>query len=152
MLSRKRDRVCSYLEKGKAEVKRTCEISKIVGVSKRTLQFYDDEGMIQVKRSKNNYRLYDEETLKTLWEIMLYKEMGMELKEIKEILLMSEDEKKEYYEEYIKKIDNNILELERRKKFIYLIMDKGLPPLANDGSSVDYKSRIVELIRETDLY
>ena len=43
-----------------AVVKRTSEISKIVGVSKRTLQFYDDEGMIKVERSENNYRLYDE--------------------------------------------------------------------------------------------
>lgn len=49
------------VRKGKAVVKRTCEISKIVGVSKHTLQFYDDEGLIQVERSENNYRLYDEE-------------------------------------------------------------------------------------------
>lgn len=70
-------------------------ISKIAGVSKRTLQYYDDEGMIQVKRSENNYRLYDERALETLWKIMLYKETGMELKEIKKVLSMSEGEKKE---------------------------------------------------------
>ena len=53
--------------KGKTVVKRTSEISKIAGVSKRTLQFYDDEGMIKVERSENNYRLYDEKTLGKLW-------------------------------------------------------------------------------------
>ncbi len=84
-----------YTEKGKAVVKKTSEISKIAGVSKRTLQYYDDEGMIQVKRSENNYRLYDERALETLWKIMLYKETGMELKEIKKVLSMSEGEKKE---------------------------------------------------------
>lgn len=84
-----------YTEKGKAVVKKTSEISKIAGVSKRTLQYYDDEGMIQVKRSENNYRLYDERALGTLWKIMLYKETGMELKEIKKVLSMSEGEKKE---------------------------------------------------------
>ena len=77
-----------YTEKGKAVVKKTSEISKIAGVSKRTLQYYDDEGMIQVKRSENNYRLYDERALETLWKIMLYKETGMELKEIKKVLSM----------------------------------------------------------------
>lgn len=61
-----------YTGKGKAIVKKTSEISKIVGVSKCALQFYDDEGMINAERSENNYRLYDERTLEKLWEIMVY--------------------------------------------------------------------------------
>lgn len=37
--------------------KKIDEVSKLSGVSKRTLQYYDDEGILPVKRSKNNYRL-----------------------------------------------------------------------------------------------
>ena len=55
------------------------EVSKLSGVSKRTLQYYDDEGILPVKRSKNNYRLYDDETMERLWEVLWYKEMGFDL-------------------------------------------------------------------------
>ena len=41
-------------------MKKTNEVSKLAGVSRRTLQYYDDEGILVVKRSQNNHRLYDE--------------------------------------------------------------------------------------------
>lgn len=94
-------------------MKKTNEISKIVGVSKRTLQFYDEEGMIKVERSEDNYRLYDERTLEKLWEIMIYKEMGLKLKKIKQLLVMPEDEKKTCYKACIEQIEEKITELER---------------------------------------
>lgn len=134
-----------YTGKGKAVVKRTSEISKIVGVNKRTLQFYDDEGMIKVERSENNYRLYDEKTLGKLWEIMVYKEMGLKLVDIKQLLEMSENEKKGFYKVYIEQIEEKIKELERKKRFISLIIEKGLPQIPDENSNVTYKSRIAEL-------
>ena len=67
-----------YAEKGKAVVKKTSEISRIAGISKRTLQFYDDEGVVKAERSGSNYRLYDERALGELWEVMIYKEAGMD--------------------------------------------------------------------------
>ena len=50
-------------EEGKAVMKRTNEVSKLVGVSRRTLQYYDDEGLLGAKRSELNYRLYDQQAL-----------------------------------------------------------------------------------------
>lgn len=134
-----------YTGKGKAVVKKTSEISKIVGISKRTLQFYDDEGMIKVERSENNYRLFDERTLENLWEIMIYKEMGLKLGEIKQLLEMTENEKKGFYKEYIGQIEEKIKELERQKRFISLIIAKGLPQIPDENSDVTYKSRLAEL-------
>ena len=92
-----------YAEKGKAVVKKTSEISRIAGISKRTLQFYDDEGVVKAERSGSNYRLYDERALGELWEVMIYKEAGMELKEIKQLMRAPEQEKKLFYQMYIKK-------------------------------------------------
>lgn len=132
-----------YTGKGKAVVKKTSEISKIVGVSKRTLQFYNDEGMIKVERSENNYRLYDD--LGKLWEIMVYKEMGLKLGEIKQLLEMPENEKKGFYKAYIEQIEEKIKELERQKRFISLIIAKGLPRIPDENSDVTYKSRLAEL-------
>ena len=39
------------------------EVSKRTGLSKRTLQYYDDEGLLHVPRSPDNYRMYDGETM-----------------------------------------------------------------------------------------
>ena len=129
-----------YTGKGKAVVKRTSEISKIVG-----LQFYDDEEMIKVERSENNYRLYDEKTLGKLWEIMVYKEMGLKLEDIKQLLVRSENEKKGFYKAYIEQIEEKIKELERQERFISLIIAKGLPQRPDENSNVTYKSRLAEL-------
>ena len=68
-------------EEGKAVMKRTNEVSKLVGVSRRTLQYYDDEGLLGAKRSELNYRLYDQQALERIWRIMIFKEMGFELAE-----------------------------------------------------------------------
>lgn len=134
-----------YTGKGKTVMKKTSEISKIVGVSKRTLQFYDDEGMIKVERSENNYRLYDERTLESLWKIMLYKEMGLKLGKIKQLLEMPENEKKTFYKACIEQTEEKIKELERQKRFISLIIAKGLPPIPDENSDVTYKRRLAEL-------
>lgn len=140
-----------YARKGKAVVKKTSEISKIVGISKRTLQFYDDERIIKVERSANNHRLYDDGTLETLWEIMIYKEMGLKLGEIKRLLEMPDNEKKGFYKACIKQIEEKIKELESRKRFISLIIAKGLPQIPDENSDVTYKSRLVELRKVWDL-
>lgn len=140
-----------YTGKGKAVVKRTSEISKIVGVSKRTLQFYDDEGMIKAERSENNYRLYDERTLENLWAIMLYKAMGLKLGKIKQLLEMSENEKKAFYKMYIEQIEEKIKELERRKRFISFIITQGLPQIPDVNFDVTYKSRLAQLMEEWGL-
>lgn len=58
-------------EKGKAVMKKVNEVSRLAGVSRRTLQYYDDEGVIKVKRTKNNYRMYDQMALRKLWELMI---------------------------------------------------------------------------------
>ena len=41
-------------------MKRIEEVCRLSGVSRRTLQYYDNEGILPVKRSEENYRLYDE--------------------------------------------------------------------------------------------
>ena len=83
-------------------VRKVEEVSRLSGISKRTLQYYDDEGILPAKRSKENYRLYDEVAMEKLWEILWYKEMGFQLSEIKEILVMPKKEREEYFEQKVK--------------------------------------------------
>ena len=99
-------------------VRKVEEVSRLSGISKRTLQYYDDEGILPAKRSKENYRLYDEVAMEKLWEILWYKEMGFQLSEIKEILVMPKKEREEYFEQKVKSIGEKIQDLEEQRKFV----------------------------------
>ena len=63
------------------------EVSKLTGVSVRTLHYYDEIGLLHpASVLDTGYRLYDEENLKRLQQIMLFRELKFPLKEIKEII------------------------------------------------------------------
>ena len=63
------------------------EVSKMTGVSIRTLQYYDAIGLLKpCKYTAAGYRLYDEASLERLQQILLYKELEIPLKEIKIII------------------------------------------------------------------
>lgn len=63
------------------------QVSELSGVSIRTLQYYDNIGLLTPdRRTEAGYRLYGEEQLATLQEILLFRELEFPLKEIKAIL------------------------------------------------------------------
>lgn len=63
------------------------EVSKLTGVSVRTLHYYDEIGLLKPALvNEAGYRFYDEENLKRLQQILLFREFGMPLKEIQRIL------------------------------------------------------------------
>jgi DNA-binding transcriptional MerR regulator len=57
------------------------------GVSVRTLHFYDKAGMLKpAYHGANGYRFYEEPQLLVLQQILFYREMGFQLKQIKKVL------------------------------------------------------------------
>ena len=63
------------------------EVSRLTGVSIRTLQYYDKIGLLHpAEHTEAGYRLYDEETLETLQHILLFRELQFSLKDIREII------------------------------------------------------------------
>ena len=63
------------------------EVSKITGVSVRTLHHYDAIGLLKpAKVTDAGYRLYDDTSLMHLQHILLFRELQFPLKEIKDIL------------------------------------------------------------------
>ena len=63
------------------------QVATLTGVSVRTLQFYDEIGLLKpAQTTAAGYRLYDEETLETLQQILFFKELDFTLKEIKTIM------------------------------------------------------------------
>ena len=63
------------------------ELSKLAGISVRTLHHYDHIGLLKpAKRSGKGYRIYQQEQLLLLQQILFYKEMAIPLKEIMQII------------------------------------------------------------------
>lgn len=68
-------------------MKSISQVAKLTGVSIRTLQYYDEIGLLKPsKLTTAGYRIYDDDALQTLQQILFFKELGFSLKEIKEIL------------------------------------------------------------------
>ena len=63
------------------------EISKLTGISVRTLHYYDEIGLfVPTEKSEAGYRLYDDKALETLQEILFFREFDIPLKEIKAVM------------------------------------------------------------------
>lgn len=65
------------------------EVSKLTGVSVRTLHHYDAIRLLPPTRPTDaGYRLYDDTALARLQSILLFRELEFPLKEIKRILMI----------------------------------------------------------------
>lgn len=63
------------------------EISKLTGISVRTLHYYDETGLLKpTDKSEAGYRLYDDKALETLQQILFFREFDIPLKEIKAVV------------------------------------------------------------------
>lgn len=65
----------------------TSQVAKLTNVSVRTLQYYDEIGLLKPSETTpSGYRLYNDEALQTLQQILFFKELGFKLKDIRDIL------------------------------------------------------------------
>lgn len=63
------------------------EVARLTGISVRTLHHYDAVGLLKPARiSESGYRLYDDQSLRRLQLILLFRELRFSLKEIQSIL------------------------------------------------------------------
>lgn len=98
------------------------EVSKLTGVSIRTLQYYDKIGLLKpAEYTESGYRLYDDAALEKLQQILLFRELEFPLKDIKDIITRSDFDKR-------KALDQQIGLLELKKEHIENLIDmcKGL--------------------------
>ncbi len=64
------------------------QVSDLTGISVRALHYYDEIGLLKPSEiTEAGYRLYDDEALETLQQILFFKELDIPLKEIKDIMM-----------------------------------------------------------------
>ena len=124
------------------------EVSKLAGVSIRTLQYYDKIGLLRpTEYTEAGYRLYDDTALERLHRILLFRELEFPLKDIKEIVSRSDFDKK-------KALDQQIKLLELKKEHIDNLLNmcrdlkkrgvKNLSFTAFDSSKIEEYSRMAK--------
>src|SRR3989442_6648561 len=78
------------------------------GVSVRTLHFYDEMALLKPAYTRaNGYRIYEEPQLLMLQQILFYRELGFELKRIKEILSQRQFEKIAALKSHLQDLENS---------------------------------------------
>lgn len=93
-------------------MKKLSEVTKITGVSRRTLQEYDKIGLISpTAKTEAGYWLYDDVAIKTIMGIQVFVEAGVERKEIKRYLTESASDMR-------KDLQDIIAKLEDKRKYI----------------------------------
>ncbi|HEX3026167.1 MAG TPA: MerR family transcriptional regulator [Clostridia bacterium] len=67
-------------------MKTVSQVSKLAGISVRTLHYYDQIGLLSPETAKSGYRLYSDADLEKLWRILFYRELEFPLEQIRKIL------------------------------------------------------------------
>lgn len=122
------------------------EVCKLSGVSRRTLQYYDEIGLLPPSAVKESgYRQYDDESLRSLWSILFYKELGLSLKDIRLIL----DSPKEMEKELMRKHKQVLLVKQSQIKRMIHSIDR----ILNDDFDVsmlrDFDKKRIEAVKRT---
>lgn len=120
------------------------DVSKISGVSVRTLRYYDEIGLLKpTKLTDAGYRLYDDKALEKLQEIMFFKELDIPLADIKKIM-----ENPDYDREQMLLAQKAFLEKKRNRlnSIIELISDvaKGVNTMSFEAFSNDDIQKILD--------
>lgn len=94
---------------GKRKLQTVSEVSRLAGISVRTLHHYDKIGLLKpTETTAAGYRLYDDAALRRLQSILMFRELQFPLKEIQAILASPSFDPSEALEQQIR-----LLELQR---------------------------------------
>jgi DNA-binding transcriptional MerR regulator/quercetin dioxygenase-like cupin family protein len=90
------------------------QVAAMSGLSVRALHFYDETGLLKPAYvGANGYRFYEEPQLLTLQQILFYRELGFELKQIKRILGRADFEKVAALQSHRKVLQKNLTRTRR---------------------------------------
>ncbi len=122
------------------------EVSKLSGVSRRTLQYYDQIGLLPPSLVKESgYRQYNDESLRRLWSILFYKELGISLDDIRLLL----DNSKEMEKEVMRQHKQMLLEKQSQLQKMILSVDRILNDEFDISMLRDFDRNRIEVAMKT---
>lgn len=133
------------------------QIAKQTGVSVRTLHHYDAIGLLKPTQvTEAGYRLYDDAALERLYLILLFREIGFPLKDIRGILDAPDFDRNRVLEQQIALLEAKQLRLEYMANMARGIQLMGVKHLEFNGFDVnkmdDYAQQAKTLYGKTEAY
>jgi len=133
------------------------EVSKRTGVSIRALHHYDAIGLLKPTQvTQAGYRLYDDDALDRLYMILVYRELGLSLKEIGSILDAPDYDRNRVLEHQIRLMQDKVLQLQNRISFAKGMLMLGVNDMdfkSFDPKKIDeYSQQAKILYGKTDAY
>jgi DNA-binding transcriptional MerR regulator len=123
------------------------KLASLAGVSTRTLRYYDEIGILKPARiNSSGYRIYGQEEVNRLQQILFYRELGVGLDSIKEIVTAPTFDSAKALREHREKL------LEKREQLDLLItnvdktiaLTEGRITMSNKEKFEGFKKKIVE--------
>lgn len=95
------------------------DVIKEVGMTKRAVKYYEEKGLIKVKKDSNGYRSYTDSDVEILKKISVYRKLGIGIKEIEDILKGEDkDILTKIYNQKLQEKSQQDQQLEALKQFI----------------------------------
>ena len=91
------------------------QVEELVGITRKNIRFYEDQGLLNVERAENGYREYHQEDVIRLQEIKLFRKMDISIEEMKLLF-----EKKKSLQICL---EQHLKELEHRKEGLLKMQD-----------------------------
>lgn len=133
------------------------DVSRLTGVSVRALHHYDAIGLLKPTQVTDaGYRLYDESVLERLYMILVYRELGLSLKEISDVLDAPDYDRNRALEHQIRLMQERIDKLQNRitlAKGMLMLGGKYMDFEGFDPKKIDaYSQQAKMLYGKTDAY
>ena len=107
------------------------KLGQIAGVSTRTLRYYDEIGILKPARiNSSGYRIYEKNEVDQLQLILFYKELGLDLETIKQIMTAPSFDRAKALKEHHEKL------LEKKKQLDLLIANVNKTILETEGRTI----------------
>lgn len=133
------------------------EVSRLTGVSVRALHHYDTIGLLKPTQvTEAGYRLYDDTALEKLYMILVFRELGLSLKEIADILHAPDYDRNRVLEKQIEWMQVRIGKLQDRIALAKGILTVGVKYMNFEDFDPkkmdDYSTQAKALYGKTDAY
>ena len=99
-------------------------ITKITGLTFKTLRHWESVGLLAPARDQNDYRLYSEQDIAQIFYIMSLRKLELPLDQIKNILSQDQDEKKTL-SQHLMRLNDQLKHLEKLIEHLSYKLEKG---------------------------
>ncbi len=133
------------------------EVRDLTGVSIRALHHYDTIGLLKPSQITNaGYRLYDEDAIDQLYMILVFRELGLSLREIAGILHAPDFDRNRVLEKQIMLMQGRVDQLQNRIALAKGMLTVGVKYMSFEGfdpKKIDeYSTQAKALYGKTDAY